>query len=279
MSRNGKKGMSLQSIVYTVAALAVVTSVVWAMGGLSFVGMASPLAAKPAAQGQPITPSGEASSVCNADTPVTISVVGQDALQPGTGTSGTVYISRKTAPGVAGTKFSTSTSAAQGEYVDIFVQNGTGYHSAVVRDVYLQPCKTTPIVQVPMYANSSLTMSVWNSLGTAVLTNGGGANNATASSGETLTLKVRLQAQNLKSTDDLRCVLESNSATKMQEMSLVGFPGVVKSSERVPTAYTPLATTSATWVYDLSAITGSAPVEGFMVLQPKSGQSRVPSLC
>lgn len=203
-------------------------------------------------------------STCELGTDVTVRGSYVDAKQTGTtGLGGTLYAS------VDGAAYSTTTTPASvGSVIDYYFLNGSTYHSTVLNDVKT-PCAGEMPIEMKLLGNSSLTITVYNQYGTATLSDGGGATNLSLASGESATVKVMLQAQNLKGTQKMRCVLESNSTTKMKEMKLDGF-GATPAVR--PSFYTVNATKSVTWAYDINSVEGATPVEGYIYMEPKTSQ-------
>lgn len=166
------------------------------------------------------------------------------------------------------------TTASVGDKLEVLFVNGSTYHSGVASYVVSGGANTVP---AQLKANGSLTISLRNTNGQVMSNSLTGATNqtSTASNGETLDLEIRMNGQNLKSTNDLVLVLETNSSTKY-DMTATGTTLNIKdakvSSRGVPASYSTLAG-GAIKVYEISAFEDGNVNIGTLHLQAKAGQT------
>jgi len=196
----------------------------------------------------------------------TLSIAGKDALQEGTSVGSTSYID------VSGVGFKTGiTSASPKQVLDILLVNNTGYHNVYIPGQAVPASPTMPI-EAKFFANSSLTINAWNQ-NDQLMTSAGGTQNETGASGATYTWKLKFTAQDKKSTQDMRCVLESTAGQNTTDVILSGSDlGASFLGKNKPNWYSMAGSNSGVYVYDVKAISGADPVYG--TLTTKSGTSK-----
>ena len=207
-------------------------------------------------------------TTCELGTSVTTKNVAYSKLSSGTSASGTWYAATWDASANQNSAiFSTTVTPTNvGDNMVFYLLNATTYHSGYITKV--TPCAASNDIQVPLLANTSLTMTVYNKDGTAALTASGGANNMTLSSGQTANAKITLEAQDKKGTQKMRCVLEESNKTKTDKMELTGLPGVTEAA--MPKFYS-AAANSATYAYDIDSVEGVDAAEGHIYMAPADG--------
>jgi hypothetical protein len=195
-----------------------------------------------------------------------LSYAGVDALSPGTTVGSISYTSVNGGPFVTGI-----TTASQGDTLAILLVNGTTYHSVSIPSNTVPAGKTTDVITANFYANASVSITVFNTNGVAI-TNNGGATNQTVATGGAYNMNVRLDGQDKKSTQDMRCVLESSDGSKADTVTLSGL-GASYIGMAKPSSYTLAGANSQVWVYDISPITGATSSSGTIAVTSKTSQS------
>lgn len=200
----------------------------------------------------------------------TLDANGIDALLTGTTVAGTTYIS------VDGKAFQTGiTSADQGDELDVLYVNATAYHSAYVPDLKVPTGKTIYVFDVPFYKNASVTMTMF-STNNDVLTNTatGGAVNQTISSGQTVSLDLRIDGEAAASTQDMTCVIELNGTAVKQGETGVKMSGLgaVYKGQSVPSFYTLSSTANKVWVYDVAPISDGESETGTITIASETSK-------
>ncbi len=196
----------------------------------------------------------------------TLSLGGVDKAQTGISVGVTPYIA------VGNNPFKTGiTSASQGQKLKILFVNNTQYHNAYISD-YTVPAVASDVITAQLNKNASIVMKWYNSDGTNLLTNGGGAVNQTVSTGGAYTMKFTIDGQDQASTQDMRCILESSDATKAEKMVLSGF-GAVDKGQSKPNWYTLSGVNAGVWVFDIAPISGAGTTVGSIYISSKTGQS------
>lgn len=235
--------------------------------------------------GQPINPqTGQPQTLPIGTTgSTTLNFVNTDAFAQGTGSGGTTQIS------VEGAPYSTGiTTASKYQKLNILITNGSTYHNAVYDGdtttgtigTFVVPDSATVPIPMKFNRNSSLTMSVLNTNGVAVLTNTNGLKNVTGatnqsiSAGQSFSLGVIMDSLQDRSTQDLRCILEASSKTNTTSVVLSGF-GAKYVGSSTPTSYVTMGTNSKVWVYDIDAFDNVKGTHktGAIQVQTASGKS------
>lgn len=245
--------------------IALVAALLW-QGGL-FSAADSPASATPAA-----TPTATTLQGCSVED-TTLTYQGFDKLQAGT----SVTVTARTSVN-SGTFETGITSASPGDTLEILLINGTTYHNAKLSPV-TTPCKGTLVIGkgVDGYdglkQNGTLTVTVFNTNGDAVAGPASDSTvNVTATSGATHSLAVRLDGQDRRATNDLRCVFEATNKDAVRRIGLNGF-GAVEVPGGQPRNYSVINGSSETWVYDIQELSGSVSPSGVISLEQESGQS------
>jgi hypothetical protein len=203
---------------------------------------------------------------CNTNTPIDIDESAIDAKATGTSVGGTWMSSSN---GLAG-PFNTYTNAPVNSKETFFLQNATTYHSGVTTEQTIG-CISPFKVQLNLLANTTLTIKVKNPDTNSAMNQNGGASNATVTSGASLTMPLTLNAEDQKGTQKMRCVLETNATSKVSKMTLDGFGAV--SGASVPQTYSPMATSSREWAFDVNSIEGAQSQAGDIFMSPMTQQT------
>lgn len=198
-------------------------------------------------------------------TATTLSFSAVDALSPGTAVTNTVWAAVNGAPFKSGV-----TSVNPGDKLEILLVNATTYHNVYIQS-HVVPSTTVDIQPANFYGNASASLTLFNNNNVA-MTNGGGATNQTVASGGAYNMKVRIDGQDKKSTQAMRCILEASDGTKADTMTLSGL-GAKYVGMAKPSSYTLAATTSQVWVYDVDAVVGAVAPEGTVSITSKTAQS------
>lgn len=169
--------------------------------------------------------SGQASPGVSVNSPGTIILTLQDALQPGTYTGGTINIAvwNGTAIG-AYNGAGAYTTALIGTRYDAIITNSTAYHSAFIRN-HLVTNSPDGLAGLAYGNATGATLTVFTDTSGLVLTNSatGGAQNQSATiAGALYNHKIVIQGQTYKSTSDMRCVAELSSRTNTSTIALSG---------------------------------------------------------
>jgi len=198
----------------------------------------------------------------------TLSFVGSDALQPGTSVTPTTQIS------IDGSSFygtNNVTTASPRNVLEILA-TATGYHAVRLTGKEVPAAPTFPI-SVPLYGNASITVTMF-STNNVVLTNGGGAQNQTVTAGGAYTIPFRFDGQDKKSTDEMRCVLETTSGTNTSTIVMSSSDlSPVLIGQNKPSIYTLQGTGSAVYVYDISPVTGAVSKNGQIQIVSNTGKT------
>lgn len=183
----------------------------------------------------------------------TLSLTGYDALASGSNAGVTTYIRTN---GVGAFKTGITT-ANPGDTIDLLLVNDTDYHNLYVPSLKVEGVAFTR--SFPMFANtSSLTITVFNTNGQPM----DGTNyNQTVAAGGSYNLKMRLDGIDKTSTQDMRCVFESNASTNLSDIIVSGL-GAVRIGATAPSFYTLGSTSGRVWSYDISPVVGAVSPEG-----------------
>jgi hypothetical protein len=184
-----------------------------------------------------------------------------DRQSPGTsvGTTGNQY---SVGAGSLGALTLGTTTAQQGQTLNILFVNNTQYHNKYVEGIVVTT--TTFPLSVKLDKNSSVTENMYNTVG-QVMTNGVGGwttNQTTLGNGATYNFKDEMQGSALSSTNDMVCVIEIvngvNASTSPQGAILTGGSGVTFIGTSKPTWYTTNTSSSNVYLYDVKALDSSA---------------------
>ena len=192
------------------------------------------------------------------------SFVGSNALQGGTSVTPTTYVSTN-----GGAYSSSIVSGTPGDTVDLLFTS-TGYHSVFLPGVAVAT-EPTQNFNVKFYQNGTVTTTIFNN-NDDKLYDTAGTGNQTVVSGGTYNMRIRLDGQDKKSTNPMRCILEASNGTAMKSMTLSGLGAVFKNKEK-PSSYALNGSDSEVWVYDIDAITGAVSPGGTIGVQSETGMS------
>jgi hypothetical protein len=155
-----------------------------------------------------------------------------------------------------------TSTAQQGQTVDILFVNGTTYHNAYVTGIVVST--TSFPVTVKLNKNATVTENMYNTVG-QVMSNGVGGwvtNQTQLGTGSTYNFKDEMQAASLTSTNDMLCVIEIvngvNASTSPLGAVLTGGSGVTFVSTSKPTWYTTNSSNSNVYLYKVKALSTSA---------------------
>ena len=193
----------------------------------------------------------------------TVTVAGVDGLQQGTSVGSTKLASINGAAYVSG-----FTTASPGNKVDLLLVNGTGYHNAFIKG-YVVPAAASDTVPASFNGHGSVTVTVFNTNNQVI---DGSATNQTVATGGSYTMAIRMDGQDKKNTQDMRCILEASNGAKMDKVTL-NFPGAVSVGTSKPNWYTLSSSSSEVYVYDIPAIVSSASVSGTIAVTTATAQS------
>lgn len=173
--------------------------------------------------------------------------------------------------GVNGNSLGTAPSTvSQGDVLEILMTNTTGMHSGYIASTTV-PKSTTFIIGSnnggALYGNASATLKIFNT--NNVLTTSTGTVNQTATTGETYNLDFQIIGQDLKSTNDMVAILESNSTNDIQEMKLAS----KTCTAGKPASYTVAGVNSRTWVCEVPAVIGAQKVSDTLVVKSASSKT------
>jgi len=206
-----------------------------------------------------------------------IQVAGVDKQQ-----TGTTVTSNPAKASTGGGAFATitlgTTTTVPGQTLDLFLTNGTSYHTAyygkdIQGDANVQQStssisvtpSTFPITVV-YNKNATVTENIFNTLGVAI-TNGGGATNQTNNgNGASYTLKDSMSGTSLQSTQDMKCIVELtagvNASTTPAGVTLsLNGNSIPVVSTSIPAWYTPVGTNSRVWIFDVAPLSSAAQVD------------------
>ncbi|MFA6073981.1 MAG: hypothetical protein WC758_07740 [Candidatus Woesearchaeota archaeon] len=190
---------------------------------------------------------------------ITATAVDRQSAGTSVGTSGNQYSVNS---GAFGALTLGTTTAQQGQLIDILFVNNTQYHNKLVTGVKSTP--TTFPISVQLDKNASVTENMYNTVG-QVMSNGLGAwttNQTRLGNGATYNFKDEMQAASLTSTGDMLCVIEIvngvNASTSPLGAVLTGGPGVTFVGTSKPTWYTTNTSNSNVYLYDVKALDSSA---------------------
>ena len=192
------------------------------------------------------------------------SFVGADAFESGTTVKLTSYVSVN-----GGLYDSSVTSGSPGDKISLLFDN-TSYHAVYLPDVTVDTAPTQTF-NVKLNKNASITVTGFNNNNDKLVSNGALAVNQTVTSGGSYNLKVRMDGEDKKSTNPMRCIIEASNGTAMKSMSLSGLGAKFVDKSR-PASYTLAGSDSELWVYDIDAITGAMSSEGTIGVVSESGK-------
>jgi hypothetical protein len=193
----------------------------------------------------------------------TVSYAAVDKLSLGNSVTTTQLASKN-----GGAAATAPSSANADDSLQVLFVNNTAYHNALVTYTVVDGANT---VDGELYGNASLSTTVFNTDYNS-MTNGGGAVNQTVAAGGVYNLDVRFDGQELKSTNDMVCVLEGSNASKISSLKLVSGAELTKYGKSVTGIYSTGAN-SVLSAYEVPAITGASTVHYTLVASSVTGQS------
>jgi len=177
------------------------------------------------------------------------------------------------------------TSVSTGDKLGILFVNNTGYHNgfigyspAIAGSIEYVVGQSNPtITSQGLNKNASVTLTVLTTTGTAQMTNNGGAINQTAGGGNGYTYNFPLQmtGSDRASTQDLNCIMESNSTNANKIILSFSSSGMTSTlvGTGKPAFYSALGTASKFWNYKVSPLSTANTVAGTIQVAANSGQS------
>jgi len=204
-----------------------------------------------------------------------LTVVAADKLQPGTAVTPTTQIAIDGSAYAAGVA-----TASPGQVLSVLLNKTTA--APVYHRVYLPaltvPSSPTMIIKASFYANSTATIKLFNEDSDVMGDQGTTRNYTVAGAGISANMKVEFQGADKQSTNDMRCILETNETTAVQEIVLSGL-GAVKVTGGKPSFYTSSFPTNVgtgnpqQWIYDIEPVEGNVLKQGSIQITPKTSQS------
>jgi len=162
------------------------------------------------------------------------------------------------------------TTASQGDTLAFF-SNASGYHTGYVTG-HIVPSKTTDALSVPLYANATITLRMFNSNNAqyAVATQ-----NLTAltTTGASDTYTFQMIGQDQHSTNDMRCVLEESAGANVTKDTFTSNVLTVTpiAGNPKPQSYSQGANT-VLFVFDVSPISAAGTYPFSITTQLASGK-------
>jgi hypothetical protein len=198
----------------------------------------------------------------------TLTVIGTDKLSPGTAVTGTSLVSTDGGSFVAD-DFSLSGSPNQILSLILVNNSAGGYHNVKVDTVKI-PTSPTGVVDVKFVKNGTVTINVFNT--DSVKTTSTGTVNQTVAAGGAYNMKVRLDGSDKVSSQDMRCILESNTTGDMDKITLSGL-GASYIGMAKPASYSLAGANSQVWVYDIAAVEGAVSLDGTVAVASKTSKT------